>query len=66
MKVPGSVDHGGWRKEFNPQVEKIGKSALERRVDPNGEALVWCRKCHVMLGAVSSRSFSEMRGRVLV
>ena len=33
-----------------------GRHDMVRRVDPNGEALVWCRKYSGMRGAVWGRS----------
>ena len=37
-------------KDFNPKLKRwreahLGEHDTVRRVDPNGEALVWCRKC---------------------
>ena len=51
IKMPGTGERPRWLgKTPTKKLKRLGKAHLGghdmvRRVDPNGEALLWCRKC---------------------
>ena len=50
MKMPGTCEIPMWLGRG--ETSHLGEHDMVRRMDPHGEALVWCRKCWVVHGAV--------------